>query len=67
MSKRNDPFKGETTFQLTNIQRQEPEASLFQVPSDYAVEQGGPGGPKRFKAGRGQLPPPPDAQQSSQD
>lgn len=66
MSKRSDPFQGETTFQLTNIQRQEPEASLFQVPSDYAVEQGPPGGPKRFKAGRGQ--PPPDAQQqSSQD
>jgi hypothetical protein len=68
MSKRSDPFQGETTFQLTNIQKQEPEASLFQVPSDYAVEQGGPGGPKRFKAGRGQPPPPPDAQQqSSQD
>ncbi|MGB9070098.1 MAG: hypothetical protein WCC21_16130 [Candidatus Acidiferrales bacterium] len=68
MSKRSDPFQGETTFQLTNIQRQEPEASLFQVPSDYAVELGGPGGPKRFKAGRGQPSPPPDAQQpSSQD
>jgi hypothetical protein len=65
MSKRSDPFQGETTFQLTNIQRQEPEASLFQVPSDYAVEPGGPGGAKRFKAGRGQPPPPPDAQQSS--
>src|ERR1700733_4159055 len=68
MSKRSDPFQGETTFQLTNIQRQEPEASLFQVPSDYAVEQGGPGSPKRFKAGRGQPSPPPDLQQpSSQD
>jgi hypothetical protein len=68
MSKRSDPFQGETTFQLTNIQRQEPEASLFQVPSDYAVEQGGLGGPKRFKAGRGLPPPAPDAQQpSSQD
>jgi hypothetical protein len=65
MSKRSDPFQGETTFQLTNIQRQEPEASLFQVPSDYAVEQGGPG-PKRFKAGRGQ-PPPEAGQPSSQD
>jgi hypothetical protein len=66
MSKRSDPFQGETTFQLTNIQKQEPEASLFQVPSDYAVEQGPRGGPKRFKAGRGQ--PPPDQQQpSSQD
>ncbi len=70
MSKRSDPFVGETTFQLTNIQKQEPDASLFQVPSDYAVKQGGPEGQKRFKRGRGQAPPPsPDAQQlpASQD
>jgi hypothetical protein len=40
MMKRDDPRMGETTFQLTNIQRQEPDASLFQVPADYAVEQG---------------------------
>jgi hypothetical protein len=70
LSKRSDPFTGETTFQLTNIQKQEPDASLFQVPSDYAVKQGGPGGGKRFKGTR--VPPPspaPDAQQSptSQD
>ena len=66
MSKRNDPFMGETTFQLTNIQRQEPDASLFQIPSDYTIRQGRAGGPKRFRRGPGQpsLPPPaPDAQQ----
>lgn len=40
MMKRDDPRMGETTFQLTNIQRQEPDPSLFQVPADYAVEQG---------------------------
>jgi hypothetical protein len=38
--KRDDPRMGETTFQLTNIQRQEPDASLFQVPSDYTVKPG---------------------------
>lgn len=43
LSKRSDPRTGETITQLTNIQRSEPEASLFQVPSDYAVKQGGPG------------------------
>jgi hypothetical protein len=40
MMKRSDPRMGETTFQLTNIQRQEPDASLFQVPADYTVRQG---------------------------
>jgi hypothetical protein len=43
MSKRSDPRFGDTTYTLTNIQRQEPAASLFAVPSDYTVTQGGPG------------------------
>lgn len=38
MSKTNDPRMGETTYKLTNIQRGEPAASLFQVPSDYTVK-----------------------------
>ena len=42
MTKRSDPRMGETVFQLTNIQRAEPAATLFQVPADYTVEQGGP-------------------------
>jgi hypothetical protein len=42
LSKRNDPRTGETITQLTNIQRSEPDASLFQVPSDYTMKQGGP-------------------------
>lgn len=68
MIKRSDPFMGETIFQLTNIQKQEPDASLFHVPSDYTVKQGPAGMRKRFKGGPG-LPPPsaPDAQPSSQD
>jgi len=52
--KRSDPRMGTTTFQLTNIQTKEPDASLFQVPSDYTVRQGGP---RRFN--RNQAPPPP--------
>ncbi|MGH9802751.1 MAG: energy transducer TonB, partial [Blastocatellia bacterium] len=44
MSKRNDPTSGETTYRLTNIRRGEPDASLFQVPSDYTVKEGGFGG-----------------------
>jgi hypothetical protein len=38
MSRRSDPRVGETTFQLTNISRAEPAATLFQVPSDYTLE-----------------------------
>jgi hypothetical protein len=66
MSKRSDPFQGETTFQLTNIQKQEPEASLFQVPPDYAVKPGGRDGSSRFKGARGQGPPPPPTPDTEQ-
>jgi hypothetical protein len=56
MVKRSDPWSGETTYTLTNIQRSEPDASLFAVPSDYTVTQGrrGPGG----RMHRHQAPPP---------
>ena len=35
MRKRNDPRYGTTDYQLTGIQRSEPEASLFKVPIDF--------------------------------
>lgn len=50
-STRSDPRFGETTYTLTNVQRVEPPANLFTVPSDYTVKQGtmrhrgGKGGP----------------------
>ena len=40
LSKRNDPRMGEQTFKLTNIQRAEPDPSLFTVPSDYKISEG---------------------------
>lgn len=43
MTKRSDPRMGETVFQLTNIQRTEPAATLFQVPAGYTVTQGARG------------------------
>jgi hypothetical protein len=43
-SVRTDPRFGQTTYTLTNIQRTEPAATLFAVPADYTVQQGGPGG-----------------------
>ena len=39
-SKRSDPRMGEQTFQLTNITRAEPDASLFTVPPDFKVMEG---------------------------
>ena len=38
-SVRTDPRLGQTTYTLTNIQRTEPAASFFTVPSDYTVKQ----------------------------
>ena len=53
-STRSDPRFGTTTYSLTKVQRAEPAASLFVVPSGYTVQQGhgprdhrGPGGPGR--------------------
>jgi hypothetical protein len=42
MTRRTDPRFGETTYKLTNIQHAEPPASLFQVPADFTVQEGGP-------------------------
>jgi hypothetical protein len=39
-SKRSDPRMGEQTFQLTNIVRSEPDASLFTVPADFKIMDG---------------------------
>lgn len=41
MSKNSDPRMGETTYRLTNIDRSEPDPSLFQVPPDYTLQEGG--------------------------
>jgi hypothetical protein len=55
---RTDPRFGTTTYTVTNIQRSEPSASLFAVPSDFTVQTGGPrrGG----VAGRPPMQMPPD-------
>jgi len=42
--KRSDSRLGTTTQQLENIQRKEPDASLFMVPADFHVEDMGFGG-----------------------
>jgi len=50
MAKHSDPRSGSSVFTLTNIQRGAPPASLFQVPSDYTIQDA--------PAGRGPHHPP---------
>jgi hypothetical protein len=56
-----DPMRGTTTTTLTSIRRDEPSASLFQVPSDYTVQEP----PRRMimRGGQQGAPPPPPPQQ----
>jgi len=37
-SRHSDPRSGETVYRLTNINRSEPDHSLFEVPSDYSIK-----------------------------
>ena len=51
LSKRSDPRVGETSYRLTNISRNEPDHSLFEVGSDYTIkdESAGPAKKKRLE------------------
>ena len=40
MTTHKDPMMGTMTSKVTNVSRGEPDASLFQIPSDYKVETG---------------------------
>ena len=53
-----DPWAGETTYELTNINRSEPDATLFQIPAGYAIKEGPP------MLGLHAAPPPPPAEPS---
>jgi hypothetical protein len=51
LRKQSDPRFGDTAYRLTNIQRAEPPASLFQVPSDFTVRDPmKEGGTMQFKS-----------------
>jgi len=39
MSRVFDPRSGEVVYRLTNINRSEPDSSLFEVPTDYKIQQ----------------------------
>ncbi|HZC66534.1 MAG TPA: hypothetical protein VE545_08160 [Candidatus Dormibacteraeota bacterium] len=66
-STRSDPQSGTTTYQVTNIQKAEPAATLFAVPSDFTVQQGRGFGRGRGHGGPGapgaDVPPPPPTDQ----
>lgn len=47
MRRFSDPRSGETIYKLVNINRSEPDKSLFEVPSDYTLKEG-PGGALRW-------------------
>lgn len=64
---RNDPRFGQTTYDLTQIQRSEPAASLFAVPADYTVKpatlrHGGKHGPGAGPGGAPAAAVPPPAE-----
>ncbi len=50
LRKRSDPRFGQMVYQLTQISRTEPDPTLFQVPANYTVTDGGRPGP-RFGGG----------------
>jgi hypothetical protein len=58
LSKRSDPRSGETVYRLSNVSRQEPARTLFQVPVDFKVSEspraqrpGGSGAPSGRSSG----------------
>jgi hypothetical protein len=59
MTRHSDPRYGETSYRLTNITRTEPAATLFQVPSDYAVKDATGDRPGVRRMFRRSAPPPP--------
>lgn len=63
MTRHSDPRFGETTYRLTNIQRGEPNASLFQIPSDYTVKEA-PGMGSGVRTFRRKLAPPPEVREN---
>ncbi len=50
LSKRSDPRFGDVVYSLTQVNRAEPDPTLFQVPSNYTITDGGRG--QRFGGAR---------------
>ncbi|MFN0083782.1 MAG: hypothetical protein ACKVX9_00200 [Blastocatellia bacterium] len=52
LSKHSDPFAGVTVYRLTDLKREEPPRALFEIPSDYTLEENRPGSRSRNKRGK---------------
>jgi hypothetical protein len=52
-SVRNDPFSGQSTYQLSNVVTKEPDAGLFAIPTGYKVVTA-----PEHRPSRGHGPPP---------
>jgi hypothetical protein len=65
LNKHSDPRQGDHVYRLTNINRNEPAASLFTVPTDYAVRDATVGRPG--PGGRGRIFIPPSRPNNNQD
>jgi len=68
LSKKSDPRFGDVVYSLTQINRSEPDPTLFQVPSNFTITDGGRGqrfggGPGGPRPNRRQPPPPPQEEQ----
>lgn len=59
-----DPRFGTTTYRLTNVQRAEPPATLFQVPGDYTVKDGPNSGVRMMRRERRPAEAPPQQQEN---
>lgn len=57
LMRHNDPRFGETSFRLTNINRNEPDAAIFRIPANYKVKEGSDDIGPRFRR-RPMLPRP---------
>src|ERR1043166_3270294 len=64
MTTHSDPRFGTTTYRLTNIQRAEPPATLFQVPGDYTIKDGPNSGVRMMRRERRPAEPPPQQQEN---
>lgn len=49
MTRHTDPRFGENTYRLTNINRDEPARTLFEVPGDYTLKEGPPMTPEPMR------------------
>jgi hypothetical protein len=52
MSRHSDPRSGEVVYRLKNINRAEPDHSLFEVPANYMIKSGPEPPPFRLPTGK---------------